>query len=101
MEKLEKIMHAEESARQRVTDAREQAIRLVREATDSASGIRAGADEKAATEALERTAATLSEFAGRAEEMRGEARNDLERTLQQAEARKERALAAVAAEFVE
>ncbi|MDP2300526.1 MAG: hypothetical protein U1E08_00170 [Coriobacteriia bacterium] len=101
MEKLEKILHAEEAARLRVTEAREEAVLVVRDAAAQAAEIRAKADEAAADEAQARASAILGPVHDGAEKTRMEHQADLARTLERADARVERALVAVLEDLAE
>ncbi|MDO8880283.1 MAG: hypothetical protein Q7W44_05725 [Coriobacteriia bacterium] len=101
MEKLEKILHAEEAARLRVSEAREGAALIVRDAAAQAAEIRAKADEAAADEARARAAAILGPVRDGAEKTHMEHQAALARTLERAEARVERALVAVLEDLAE
>ncbi len=101
VEKLEKILHAEEAARLRVAEAREEAVRIVRDAAAQAAEIHARADEAAVGEAQARAAAILGPVRDGAEKTRMEHHAALARTLERADARVERALVAVLEDLAE
>ncbi len=99
MQKLEEILHAEDSARYRLADAREQAQQIAREATAEAELIREESKREAAAEAALARELIVSEAGAKAESIRADAEQQLRSMLQAAEARTTRATEAVAREL--
>lgn len=101
MEKLERILHAEEGARARVSEARSEAARIVREATERAAEVRARAEQDAAAAAAAQAGAIVQSARDSIERTQAEAAIALSEVLEQAEARFDSALAAVLSEMVD
>jgi len=100
MQKLEEIMHAEDSARHRLVDAREQAQQIAKEAVAEAQLVRASVKREAAEAALAAREATVAEAEREADAIRAEADVQLGSLLVAAESRVPRAIEAVSRELM-
>ncbi|MBN2848207.1 MAG: hypothetical protein JXP72_07150 [Coriobacteriia bacterium] len=101
VEKLEKILHAEEAARLRLSEARDEVTAVVRGATAEATTIRDEAAREAAEEAARRTAAIMDDATRELERMRATAHAELDALLGAAEGRVPSAVDAVIDQLVE
>ena len=101
VEKLEKILHAEEAARLRLSEARDEVTSMVTDAAAEAATIRDEAAREAAEEAARRTAAIMDSAAREVEQMRATAHAELDALLGAAEGRVPSAVTAVIDQLVE
>ena len=100
MQKLEEILHAEDSARHRVAEARDEAERIVRESAAEADLVRASAKRQAAEQAQAEREVVLSGARADAERIRTDAEAQLKTILSTAEDCVQAAVRAVAQELM-
>ena len=101
VEKLDKILHAEEAARLRLGEARDDVTGIVRGAASEAATIRDEAAREAAEEAARRTAAIMDDATREVGQMRAAAHAELDALLGAAEGRVPSAVSAVIDQLVE
>jgi len=100
MQKLEEILHVEDSARHSVAEAREQTERIAREAAAEADLVHSSTKRVAAAEARARREAVLAEARAEAERIRSEADVQHDALLAVAEGRIQVAVDAVVRELM-
>lgn len=100
MQKLEEIMHAEDSARYRLAEAQGQAQQIAQQAAAEAQLVRASAKREAAEAALATLETAVAQAEREADTIRTEADAQLGSLLKAAENRVPRAIAAVSRELM-
>ena len=101
MQKLEEILHAEDAARYRLAEAREQVDQIAREAAAEAELIHTSSKRETAVAAVARREVVIAEAEARADVANAEAVRELEATIALAKTRMTQATDMIVRELME